>query len=79
LLRKPDSRIRMSACRCEGLTVHRPGDKLHVKEGMRNLDMEVGMPSGHERSAPRAIVCAHYSSDRQRDASIEDQVPCAAP
>ena len=32
------------------------------------------MPSDHQRSAPRAIVYARYSSDHQRDASIEDQV-----
>jgi site-specific DNA recombinase len=32
------------------------------------------MPSDHTQSAPRAIVYARYSSDHQRDASIEDQV-----
>jgi hypothetical protein len=32
------------------------------------------MPSDHHRSAPRAIVYARYSSDHQRDASIEDQI-----
>ena len=32
------------------------------------------MPSGHQRAAPRAIVYARYSSDHQRDASIEDQI-----
>jgi DNA invertase Pin-like site-specific DNA recombinase len=36
--------------------------------------VEVDMPSDHQRSAPRAIVYARYSSDHQRDASIEDQV-----
>jgi site-specific DNA recombinase len=32
------------------------------------------MPSDHQQSAPRAIVYARFSSDHQRDASIEDQI-----
>jgi site-specific DNA recombinase len=32
------------------------------------------MPSGFKQSAVRAIVYARYSSDNQRDASIDDQV-----
>src|SRR5918994_5652097 len=32
------------------------------------------MPSGHQRAAIRAIVYARYSSDHQRNASIEDQI-----
>ena len=37
------------------------------------------MPSDHERTRAQAIVYARYSSDHQRDASIEDQISSAGP
>jgi DNA invertase Pin-like site-specific DNA recombinase len=57
-----------------GLTAHRPADKVQLpRRASRNDEhLEMGMPSDQKKL--RAVIYPRYSSDLQREASIEDQI-----